>query len=57
MKMEITVTEAFELINEIRKQSKDLFEMIHADVNEGVWRYMSELTDKELTDFLGRKAV
>ena len=28
MKMEITVTEALELINEIHKQPKDLFEMI-----------------------------
>lgn len=55
MKMEITVTEAMELINEIRKSPKDLFEMIRADVKESVGRYMSELMDTELTDFLGRK--
>jgi putative transposase len=55
MKMEITVTEALELINEIRKQPNDLFEMIRADVKESVGRYMSELMDAELTDFLGRK--
>jgi len=55
MKMEITVTEALELINEIRKQPSDLFEMIRADVKESVGRYMSELMDAELTDFLGRK--
>lgn len=55
MKMEITVTEALELINEIRKQPNDLFEMIRADVKESVGRYMSELMDTELTDFLGRK--
>ena len=55
MKMEITVTEAMELINEIRQHPKDLFEMIRADVKESVGQYMSELMDTELTDFLGRK--
>lgn len=55
MKMEITVTEAMELINEIRKHPKDLFEMIRADVKESVGQYMTELMDMELTDFLGRK--
>jgi len=55
MKMEITVTEAMELINEIRKQPNDLFEMIRADVKESVGLYMTELMDAELTDFLGRK--
>ena len=55
MKMEITVTEALEMINEIRKQPNNLFEMIRADVKESVGQYMSELMDTELTDFLGRK--
>jgi len=55
MKMEITVTEALEMINEIRKQPSDLFEMIRTDVKASVGRYMSELMDTELTDFLGRK--
>lgn len=55
MKMEITVTEALELINEIRKQPNDLFEMIRTDVRESVGHYLSELMDTELTDFLGRK--
>ena len=55
MKMEITVTEALELINEIHKQPKDLFEMIRADVKESVGQYMSELMDTELTEFLCRK--
>lgn len=55
MNMEITVTEALELINAIRKQPNDLFEMIRADVKESVGRYMSELMETELTDFLGRK--
>jgi putative transposase len=55
MKMEITVAEALELINGIRKQPGNLFEMIRADVKQSVSRYMSELMDVELTDFLGRK--
>jgi len=55
MNMEITVTEALELINAIHKQPNDLFEMIRADVKESVGRYMSELMETELTDFLGRK--
>lgn len=55
MKMEITVTEALELINEIRKHPGNLFEMIRADVKQSVSRYMSELMDVELTDFLGRE--
>lgn len=55
MKMEITVAEALELINEIRNQPENLFEMIRADVKQSVSRYMSELMDVELTDFLGRQ--
>ena len=55
MKLEITIAEALELINEIRKQPKDLFEMIRADVKKNVGQYMTDLMDIELTDFLGRK--
>lgn len=54
MKMEITVTEAFELINEIRKQPESLFEMIRANVQETVGSYLSTLMDMELSEFLGR---
>ena len=54
MKMEITVTEAMELINEIHKQPDSIFEMIRADVKENVGVYLSELMETELTDFLGR---
>ena len=45
MKMEITVTEALEMINEIRKQPDDLFEMIRTDVRQSVGHYLSELMD------------
>jgi putative transposase len=54
MKMEITVTEAMEMINEIRQQPDALFEMIRSDVKESVGQYMSELMETELTGFLGR---
>ena len=54
MKLEITVAEALELINGIRNQPGNLFEMIRADVKQSVGQYMSELMDVELTDFLGR---
>ena len=54
MKMEITVAEVHELINEIREQPGSLFEMIRANVQETVGQYLSALMDSELTHFLGR---
>ncbi len=54
MKMEITVTEAMELINEIRQQPESLFELIRDNVKENVGLYLSELMETELTGFLGR---
>jgi putative transposase len=54
MKMEISVAEAVELINEIRKQPDSLFEMIRANVKENVGQYLCELMETELTGFLGR---
>jgi putative transposase len=54
MKMEITVAEVSELINEIRKQPGSLFEMIRANVQETVGAYLSTLMGVELTEFLGR---
>ena len=54
MKMEISVAEAVEIINEIRQQPDELFEMIRADVKENVGQYLSALMETELTGFLGR---
>ena len=54
MKMEITVAEVSELINEIRKQPESLFEMIRANVQETVGAYLSTLMGVELSEFLGR---
>lgn len=54
MKMEISVAEAVEMINEIRQQPDALFEMIRSDVKESVGQYLSGLMETELTGFLGR---
>lgn len=54
MKMEITVAEVRDIINEIRQQPEGLFNMIRANVQETVGQYLSALMDTELTSFLGR---
>ena len=54
MKMEITVTEVRELINEIRQKPESLFEMIRANIQETVGEYLTSLMDSDLTHFLGR---
>jgi len=55
MKMEITVAEVFDLINEIHYQRQSLFEMIRENVQESVGIYLSSLMDAEMTQFLGRR--
>lgn len=54
MKMDLTVTEMVELINQIRHEPWNLFEMIRANVQESIGNYLSTLMDVELTEFLGR---
>jgi len=54
MKMEITVAEVIDLINEIKQQPQSLFEMIRSNVQETVGEYLSSLMDSEMTHFLGR---
>ena len=54
MKMEITVAEAVDIINQIHKQPDSLFEMIRETVKENVGHYLSELMDTEISHFLGR---
>ena len=54
MKMEITVPEALEIINQVRKQPDSLFEMIRSEIKESVGLYLTELMETELTGFLGR---
>lgn len=54
MKMEITVAEAVELINQIHKQPDSLFAMIRETVKENVGQYLTELMETEMSHFLGR---
>ena len=54
MKMDISVAEVMELINEIRQEPDNLFQMIRANVKESVGHYLTELLETELTGFLGR---
>jgi putative transposase len=54
MKMHLTVTEMVKLINQIRHEPGNLFEMIRTNVQETVGQYLSQLMDVELTEFLGR---
>jgi len=56
MKMEISVAEVRELINEIRQQPGNLFDMIRVNVQETVGQYLSALMNSELTEFLGRES-
>jgi len=55
MKLEITVSEAKELIKGIQERPENFFEMIRADVKESVGRYLTEIMNIELSDFLGRQ--
>ena len=54
MKMEVSIAEVMELINEIRQGPQSLLEMIRANVKESVGQYLSELMETEMTGFLGR---
>jgi putative transposase len=54
MKMEITVAEVGELINQMHNQPDSLFEMIRDTVKDNVGKYLSELMDTEMSHFLGR---
>jgi len=55
MKTEIAGAEPCDLIKQIREQPGGLFEMIRANVNETVGKYLSGLMVVELTHFLGRE--
>jgi len=55
MKLQISVSEARELIKDIQTKPEQLFEMIRADVKQSVARYLNEMMNLELTDHLGRQ--
>lgn len=55
MKLEISVAEARDVINQIQEQPQGLFDMIRHEVRDTVAGYLSNMMDVELTSFLGRK--
>jgi len=55
MKIEISVPEVVNIFKEIQQSPEKLFEMIRVDVRESVGRYLSEMMNVELSDFLGRE--
>jgi len=54
MKLEVSVPEIMEVINEVAKSQGGIFEMIRSDIREKVGSYLSKLMEVELTHYLGR---
>lgn len=54
MKIEISVPEVVRAFKEIQNQPQKIFEMVRVEVQEMVGRYLTEMMNAELTDFLGR---
>jgi putative transposase len=55
MKLEVSVTEAVQLIKEIQQQPGKILEMVKTDVPRVIGDYLSEIMQVELTRFLGRQ--
>ena len=55
MKLEVSVTEAIQLIKEIQQQPGKILEMVKTDVPKVIGDYLSEVMQVELTRFLGRQ--
>ncbi len=55
MKIEISVSEVVSVFKEIQTKPEKLFEMIRLDVREAVGKYLSEMMNAELSQFLGQK--
>ena len=55
MKLEVSVTEAVQLIKEIQQQPGKILEMMKTDVPKVIGNYLSEVMQVELTRFLGRQ--
>jgi len=54
MEINISVPEVISVFKEIQNQPERIFEMIRVDLRDAVGRYLSEMMNGELTDFLGR---
>jgi putative transposase len=55
VKIEASVPEIVSLFKEIQSQPEQLFNLIRHDIREGVGKYLSEMMEVELTQFLGRE--
>jgi putative transposase len=55
VKIEASVPEIINLFKEIQAQPEQLFNLIRADIREGLGKYLSEMMEVELTRFLGRE--
>ena len=55
MKIEASVPEMISLFKEIQTQPEQLFNLIRHDIRESVGKYLSEMMEVELTQFLGRE--
>jgi putative transposase len=55
MKLEVSVPEMVQMINEVSKGSEGIFEMLRSDIRELVGKYLSRWMDEELTHYLGRE--
>lgn len=55
MKIEASVPEIISLFKEIQTQPEQLFNLIRHDIRESVGKYLSDMMEVELTQFLGRE--
>jgi putative transposase len=55
MKISLSVTELKNVFKEIERQPERIFEMMRAEMNQGIGEYLSELMRAELSHFLGRE--
>jgi putative transposase len=55
MKISLSVTELKNVFKEIQRQPERIFEMMRAEMNQGIGEYLSDPMRSELTHFLGRE--
>ncbi|MGA2533911.1 MAG: transposase [Candidatus Aminicenantales bacterium] len=54
MKVTLSVTELTKVFKEIQAQPERIFEMMRAEMNQGIAEYLTELMRAERSHFLGR---
>ena len=56
MKLEVTVAEIADIFKVIQERPEQLFEMIRLDIRDTVGKYLTDMMETELTQFMGRDA-